>query len=396
MKKIVSLVLSCVIAISCLLVNVTALSAGAATIDKISTFNATATSSSSVNLSWTKVSCTQYYLYRYNFGTKNYELYKKLKTNNFTDTKLNQFTGYFYKVKAIKTSNGKTTTSSNIASASCITKLTAPSVSLFTSGSTVSLNWGKNDKATGFQIFRSVNGEDYTFLKAFKGSNVVSYNDTGLNTKNSYFYKVRAFRIYNGKTYYGPYSSIRCSKDSIGQINTAVLKPHRTIKVYNRQAATTTSYTVTLTDRDVNILKNFAAKHFTSKMTREDKLRYTLNWINRNVTYASGNMWNQVWDKTWVDAIFTYKKGQCSHYNGAMAAMMAYLGYDAYVVQSWRGNWNGGYYWQHFWCEVNMGDMIYLMETGNYGEDGDWSYFLTPYSQTSGYIMNCKNYGTQY
>ena len=33
------------------------------------------------------------------------------------------------------------------------------------------------------------------------------------------------------------------------------------------------------------------------------------------------------------------------------------------------------------------------METGNYGCDGNWSYFLTPYSETSGYIKNKKNIG---
>lgn len=81
------------------------------------------------------------------------------------------------------------------------------------------------------------------------------------------------------------------------------------------------------------------------------------------------------------------KLGQCAQYNGAMAAMTAYLGYDACVIQGYRGSYSG-YHWQHFWCEVNIQGRRYLMETGNYGKDGSWSYFMCPYEQTSGYVIN--------
>lgn len=68
---------------------------------------------------------------------------------------------------------------------------------------------------------------------------------------------------------------------------------------------------------------------------------------------------------------------------------MVYLGYDAYIIQGYRGTYKGNH-WQHFWCEVNINGTKYLMETGN-KKDGDWWYFLTPYKYTSGYIMNCKD-----
>ena len=92
----------------------------------------------------------------------------------------------------------------------------------------------------------------------------------------------------------------------------------------------------------------------------------------------------QITNKTYVDAVFTYRKGQCIQYNAAMAAMMAYLGYDVNLVQGYvmsEGN-------QHFWCEVHINGKTYVMETGNAGKNGDWMHFLEPYSEATEYIQH--------
>ena len=108
------------------------------------------------------------------------------------------------------------------------------------------------------------------------------------------------------------------------------------------------------------------------------------------ITGYNGSDWNQISGKSFVEAIFKYKKGQCAQYNGAMACMMAYLGYNVRIVQGYRGTWNTNY-WQHFWVEIPLYGVNYIMETGNYGKNGSWMYFLAPYKYTSGYIRNCKN-----
>ena len=71
-------------------------------------------------------------------------------------------------------------------------------------------------------------------------------------------------------------------------------------------------------------------------MTREQQLWTTLNWIHTNVEYAyvQNGAWAQITNKSYVDAIFTYRKGQCIQYNAAIASMMAYLGYDVNLVQA--------------------------------------------------------------
>ena len=82
-----------------------------------------------------------------------------------------------------------------------------------------------------------------------------------------------------------------------------------------------------------------------------------------------------------VDEIIELKKNVASM---AMAAMMAYLGYDVNLVQGYvmsEGN-------QHFWCEVHINGKTYVMETGNAGKNGDWMHFLEPYSEATEYIQH--------
>ncbi len=170
-------------------------------------------------------------------------------------------------------------------------------------------------------------------------------------------------------------------------LNSVSLKSHKSFVVYNRQTATTSQWTCTLSDNDIKILEKFKKEHFTSDMTREEQLLTVWEWIHYNVSYAyAGDDWNSISDKSWVEAIFTYKKGQCAQYNGAMAAMMAYLGYDVNMVQGWVGSTDT----QHFWTEVTIGGTSYLMETGNAGKNGMWSYFMIDYQSCDdalGYIQ---------
>lgn len=142
-------------------------------------------------------------------------------------------------------------------------------------------------------------------------------------------------------------------------------------------------YKFEINDRDKKILEEFAKEHFQSGWSAGQKVEYTLNWINKNVAYADGvhgPSYNTVWGETNVYNIFKLKKGQCLQYNGALAAMMCYLGFDAKEVMGYRGT--TGNHWQHFWAEVKIGNEVYVMETGNYGCDGDWKYLCLTYAET--------------
>ncbi len=355
---------------------------------KVKKLKATA-SASSIKLSWGKVACDKYRVYRYDAKTKKYKLIKTVKTTSYTDKKRSQLTKYTYRVKPIMTFNKKTLTGTSV-QISQTTGLAVPSkFSLAVRNKAIKISWGKNTKATGYKIYRAANGGSLKLVKIVKNKNTTSWTDTSVSNNKSYVYGIISYKKTGGKTYYSDYD-YAYSGDELARLNGATLKSHRSFKVYNRQGKKTTSYTYTLSDKDIKILKKFAQTHFKSGMNRADKLMTTLNWINKKVKYALGSDWDQIVSKSWVDAIFTYKKGQCAQYNGAMAAMMAYLGYDVNVVQGYRGTWKTNY-WQHFWTELKIDGITYVMEAGNYGRSGSWMYFVAKYSETSGYIRNQKN-----
>ncbi len=175
--------------------------------------------------------------------------------------------------------------------------------------------------------------------------------------------------------YYGKCTDITDAKTNI--LENAALEPHDSYIIWNRQVSPETKYTtITLKEKDIAILEEFANTHFTEDMTMAQKLWITQQWIHKKVDYAyAGEKWNSIVNLSYVEAIFVNRMGQCVQYNGAMAAMMIWFGYDVYMVKGWTDTGN-----QHFWTEVVIDGTTYLMECGNYGKNGNWHDFLTPLS----------------
>ena len=156
-------------------------------------------------------------------------------------------------------------------------------------------------------------------------------------------------------------------------LNNAELEPKDTITVYNRQQEPeTVDFSFKISDEDVKIIEKFAAEHFPENSTLAEKLWITHQWIHYNVDYAYvGEKWDEIAGLSYVDAIFNHQKGQCVQYNGAMAAVLAYYGYDVYMVRGWTSP-----NVQHFWTEVRIGGHTYMVECGNYGKNGEWQDFF--------------------
>lgn len=265
-----------------------------------------------------------------------------------------------------------------------------PDMEIGTRSSSVRVAWTPQLYADGYEIYRADGSSGYALVATVTGGLTDGYEDMGLDYNVSYYYKMRAYKVVDGVTEYTDFSSVLCSTDMSSILNASELEPHTVFPVYNRQKSEeeTTSYDVTLSENDIAILEAFASEHFPEGATQEEKLWITLQWIHTEVDYAyAGDAWNEIAGKSWTEAIFVNKKGQCAQYNGAMASMMAYMGYDVSIVQGWRGTYPSNY-WQHFWVEVDLGGVLYMMECGNLGKNGDWYYFLATYDETSGYIRN--------
>ena len=159
-------------------------------------------------------------------------------------------------------------------------------------------------------------------------------------------------------------------------VNTAERKVHDDVPLYNikedngndgKPMHTGTYY---VTEKDKRIMEEFAAEHFTPAMTDYDRLEYTWNWLHENITYADGQngrpAYTEVYPYSFVEACFVLKAGQCIQYNGAFAEMMAYMGYDSYILEQWNGaNCTN----QHFATEACISGKYYSTEVGEKSYD---------------------------
>ncbi len=331
-------------------------------------------------------------LYRYSSSSKKYVLIKNMKDGYYEDTGLKQLTVYKYKVRtAVKIDSKKYY--GEYKSFSVRTLLTSPAVTLTTKKNSVSAKWSKNSKATSYILYKQNFETGKTKKLGSFNSKTFKFTDKNVTNYTEYFYYVIACRKSGSKTYKSQidYEKGASSVNPESIVRGASLKPGTSFKEYDVQGSKTSLMrTVQLSSSDIATLKKFAKKHFTSKMTSLDKVRFTLNWINKNVTYADkAELWNRASKMTFVDAVFNNNIGQCSHYNGAMCSMMKYLGYDVKLLKGYRTTYSGSKI-QHFWTECTINGLTYVVEAGNYGRNGDWSYLLRPYKYTSGYMKNGK------
>ena len=103
---------------------------------------------------------------------------------------------------------------SDILSIENITYLSPPSISkLKSSEKKVSVSWNKTNGATGYVVYMatSKNGK-YSKIATLKGNSKVSYTKTGLTKGKTYYFKVAAYTVANGKTLYSSFSSVKAVK----------------------------------------------------------------------------------------------------------------------------------------------------------------------------------------
>lgn len=338
-------------------------------------------------ISWEPINnCSMIFVYRLDENTKASTLITILggSGTSYLDTAANSNCSYY--ITANVTENGQTrivTLESNAPE----TVSDSLGAELTVGNGTITVNWNKLN-VSGYIV--SMDGEQvYDTLS----DDITSYTKTGLKNYEKHVFTVKPYTKYaSGTVSYGTESEQLSTIGVDSILNSAKTADTRTFTVHNKQASTTKTSTVNITDSDIAVLEKFAKENFTDDMTDAQKLETTLNWINRNLKYASTAAdWSKINGKSYADAVFTYKLGQCAQYNGAMVYMMRYLGYDADLILGWRGTW-GVNYWQHYWGEVDINGMKYIIETGNYAKSGNWSFLLTPYERADGkYITNCSN-----
>lgn len=171
----------------------------------------------SIRLTWDKVSnVTGYRVYRSTNG-KNFSCIATLKGSNiltYTDKNLTTGKNYYYKVRAYfdDTNINKRyygVMSDIVKIKPTVGKVTIKSI-VNSSAKKATLTWNKVTGATGYEIYQSEseNGT-YTRVKTVTSGSTLTFTKAKLESKKTYYYKMRAFRTVDGSKKYGSYSAIK-------------------------------------------------------------------------------------------------------------------------------------------------------------------------------------------
>ena len=133
----------------------------------------------------------------------------------------------------------------------------------------VTVSWSKVSAAKGYKVYRAASreGEDYRYtsykcIKTVSSKNTVKYTDKTVKPGKKYFYKVKSYKVVNGKKKYSKYTKVK----------TAYVKPE--------------SWTAERLEKD--IISYLADKGYKAKDISFGEI-YGQDWYNSHSADASGN-----------------------------------------------------------------------------------------------------------
>ena len=172
---------------------------------------ASVVNSSTLKVTWKKVSgANKYYVFRSTKKASGYKKVATVTTNAYTSKGLKANTAYYYKITAQNANSNYGSRYSSVCAAT--TKLAKPAKVSKSSviNTSAKISWSKVSGAKGYQLYRSTS-KNGTYSKV-KTTSSTSFTNKKLTPNKTYYYKVRAYKIVNGKTFYGDYSSILAMK----------------------------------------------------------------------------------------------------------------------------------------------------------------------------------------
>ena len=138
-----------------------------------------------------------------------------------------------------------------------------------TADKNVTVSWSKVSSAKGYKVYRAASreGEDYRYtsykcIKTVSSKNTVKYTDKTVTPGKKYFYKVKAYKVVNGKKKYSKYTKVK----------TAYVKPE--------------SWTAERLEKD--IISYLTDKGYKAKAV-DLGAEYGEDWYNSHSADASGN-----------------------------------------------------------------------------------------------------------
>ena len=179
-------------------------------IANVASFKGSAVSDSAVKLGWSKNDkATGYVIEQYKGGKWTALATTKNNTTlTFTVKGLAKGTAYSFRIKSFR-KTGSTTEFSEYTAIKAATLLDGVSDLKVTSvtGSWITLEWAKNDKATGYAI-EQYKGGKWTVIATTKNNTTLKFTVKGLKNDTTYSFRIRAYKTAGGSNVYSDYVRI--------------------------------------------------------------------------------------------------------------------------------------------------------------------------------------------
>ncbi|MCB6994384.1 hypothetical protein LI177_12935 [bacterium 210820-DFI.6.37] len=231
-------------------------------------------------------------------------------------------------------------------------------VTLTAGAGSVTVKWKKVKNAKGYQIYRAASKKGkYKKVKTVKKASTIKFVNKKLKEGKTYYYKVRAYGKFSGKTVYSKFSAVKSKK--------------------------------TLTTLEVQT-NAFIKKATKTSMTKEQKLKACYTYMRDHYKYiprSTANTGSTAWINSYAVNFFKDKGGNCYSWAAAYTTVAKKLGYSAKAV---AGSFTDGENsWErHCWTEINMGGATYIF-------DPEMEYaFKTTYNKTVNLYKLAKENGT--
>ena len=163
-----------------------------------------------VKLDWARnAGATGYIIEQYKGGKwTQIAVTKNNYTLTFTVKGLAECTPYSFRVKAYKNDGGKTNYSDYVTvKASTLLGTVKNAKVTSTTGTWITLEWAKNDKATGYSI-EQYKGGKWTVIATTKNNATLKFTVKGLKNDTTYSFRIRAYKTAGGVTAYSDYVRI--------------------------------------------------------------------------------------------------------------------------------------------------------------------------------------------
>ena len=184
--------------------------AGKTRIANVASFKGSAVSASAVKLDWSKNDkATGYVIEQYKGGKWTAIATTKNNTTlTFTVKGLAEGTAYSFRIKSFR-KTGSTTDFSEYTAIKAATLLDSVSNLKVTSvtGSWITLEWAKNDKATGYAI-EQYKGGKWTVIATTKNNTTLKFTVKGLKNDTTYSFRIRAYKTAGASNVYSDYVRI--------------------------------------------------------------------------------------------------------------------------------------------------------------------------------------------